>query len=118
MSVNRIWHWVFSVISFLSIGIAGVAVSGQVASGVARPVQADIAEFSAITEFESRIEKVNFKAGDRHHMLRKSRIDYYIDLARNSARQGWGYQEQDAIRRAKLILAHHVSKGLNDNAPG
>lgn len=117
MVANQIWHWFFSVISFLSIGIAGMAVSGQITAGVNQPTH-NYGEFTEITAFETRIEKVNFVLHNRRHALRKARIDYYVDLARDSARQGWGYQEQDAIRRAKLILDHHVSQGLTENEPG
>ncbi|GGW89990.1 hypothetical protein [Alteromonas halophila] len=117
MFANRVWHCFFSVVSFLSFAIAGMAVSGQITAGDFDTAPA-VGEYSAITNFEARIDKVSFAADNRHHALRKARIDYYVDLARNSARQGWGYQEQDAIRRAKLILDHHVAQGLNDNEPG
>ena len=94
-----------------------MAVSGQIAASVNQPNQ-NYGAYSEITDFESRIENVNFVPQNRRHALRKARIDYYVDLARDSARKGWGYQEQDAIRRAKLILDHHVSQGLTENEPG
>lgn len=63
-----------------------------------------------IVNFEKHLSAIPFDETIRDHRLRLSRIQYYLQQAKNYQQNGWYYNRNDAIERAENILEHHQSK--------
>ncbi|WP_394224315.1 hypothetical protein [Alteromonas gracilis] len=107
--------WVYSglVLSaiIVIVGVIGqgkLSVSQATAEDAERPVHADI------RQIESAFSLVEFDLTKKTHLLRKTRLDYYITQAKQADLRGWAFKREEYVERAENILGHHLTQYAND----
>lgn len=113
----NILKWVYSGIVatavFVIIGIVGqgkLSVSQATADDAKRPIHADIAKV------EQTFSLVEFDLSKKAHLLRKTRLDFYIAQAKQADLRGWKFKRDEFVERAENILSHHLTQYANDVA--
>ena len=107
--------WIYSgiVVSALIV-VVGVLGQGKLSVGqataddVERPVHADI------RNVERRFSLVDFDLKKKAHLLRKTRLDFYISQAKQADLRGWKFKRDEFVERADNILSHHLSQYASD----
>ena len=113
----NVLKWVYSAI-FVSVIIVLIGVVGQgklfvsqaTADDVERPVHADIAHV------EKSVLLADFDMSRKNHLLRKTRLDFYIAQAKQADLRGWKFKRDEFVERAENILSHHLTQYANDAA--
>ena len=107
--------WIYSgiVVSALIVvvGVLGqgkLSVSQAPADDVERPLHADI------QKVERRFSLVEFDLKNKAHLLRKTRLDFYIAQAKQADLRGWKFKRDEFVERADNILSHHLMQYAND----
>ncbi|GFD67816.1 hypothetical protein [Alteromonas sp. KUL106] len=107
--------WVYSgiVVSvvIVLIGVLGqgkLSVSQATADDAERPVHADI------VKVEQTFSLVEFDLSKKAHLLRKTRLDFYIAQAKQADLRGWKFKRDEFVERAENILSHHLTQNAND----
>ena len=107
--------WIYSgiVVSALIVvvGVLGqgkLSVSQATADDVERPLHADI------QKVERRFSLVEFDLKNKAHLLRKTRLDFYIAQAKQADLRGWKFKRDEFVERADNILSHHLTQYAND----
>ena len=67
-----------------------------------------------IQKVERRFSLVEFDLKNKAHLLRKTRLDFYIAQAKQADLRGWKFKRDDFVERADNILSHHLMQYAND----
>lgn len=111
----NVLKWVFSgiVVSVIIVlvGMLGqgkLSVSQATADDAKRSVHADI------RKVEQTLSLVEFDLSQKAHLLRKTRLDFYIAQAKQADLRGWKFKRDELVERAENILSHHLTQYAND----
>ncbi|WP_334020328.1 hypothetical protein [Alteromonas sp. S015] len=111
----NVLKWVFSgiVVSvvIVLVGMLGqgkLSVSQATADDAKRKVHADIGKV------EQTLSLVEFDLSKKAHLLRKTRLDFYIAQAKQADLRGWKFKRDEFVERAENILSHHLTQYAND----
>ena len=104
-------RWFFSGI-VVSLLIVLVGVFGNGDTFVSRATAEDTAKpyHGNITKIEKTYTRVEFDLSKKTHLLRKSRMDYYIAQAKQADKRGWDYKRDQMLERVENMLAHHLTQ--------
>ena len=86
------------------VGNGNTFVSQATAEDNAKPYHTDI------TDVEETYTSMEFNVNRKTHLLRKTRIEYYLAQAKQADKRGWDHQRKDIMRRVENILAHHLTQ--------
>ena len=107
--------WVYSglVVSaiIVIVGVIGqgkLSVSQASADDEQRPVHMDI------QKVQRNFSLVEFDLSKKAHLLRKTRLEHYIALAKQADLRGWKFKRDEFVERAENILNHHLTQYADD----
>ena len=91
-------------------GQGKLSISQATADDAERTVQADI------VKVEQTLSLVEFDLSKKAHLLRKTRLDFYVKQAKQADLTGWKFKRDEFVERAENILSEHLSQYANDIA--
>ncbi|TKB02332.1 hypothetical protein E5672_14585 [Alteromonas portus] len=107
----NVLKWVYSgIVVTLVIALVGMfgqgklSVSRATADDAERPVHMDI------QKVERNLSLVEFDLSKKAHLLRKTRLEYYIAQAKQADVRGWKFKRDEFVERAENILSHHLTQ--------
>ncbi|MBT3136706.1 hypothetical protein KL866_16700 [Alteromonas sp. ALT199] len=92
------------------VGQGNLFVSQATADDVQRPVHADI------VKVEHKFSLVEFDLSRKAHLLRKTRLDFYIAQAKQADLRGWKFKRDEFVERVENIISHHLTQHASDTA--
>ena len=95
---------------FVRGGQGKLSISQATADDAERTVHADI------VKVEQTLSLVEFDLSKKAHLLRKTRLDFYVKQAKQADLRGWKFKRDEFVERAENILSHHLSQYANDIA--
>ena len=113
----NVLKWVYSAI-VVSVVIALIGLFGQGKLSISQAT-ADDAERTVhadIVKVEQTLSLVEFDLSKKAHLLRKTRLDFYVKQAKQADLRGWKFLRDEFVERAENILSHHLSQYANDIA--
>lgn len=104
-------RWIYSGILFsLLLVFVGMFGNGTFSVGQAS-AEDEAKEFSAnIKQMEKRFSLATFDLKRKSHLLRKLRMDYFIEQAKQADIRGLDHKRDNLIERADNVLNHHLNQ--------
>jgi hypothetical protein len=104
-------RWLFSgIVLSASIVVAGVVGNGFAFMSQAEAGSGDAQFHMGIVNIERAYKLTEFDVSKKQHLLRKTRVEYYIAEAKQADIRGWTYKREQLVERAQGLLSYHQSR--------
>ena len=104
-------RWLFSgILLSVSVVVAGVLGNGFAFMSQAEAGSGNAQFHTGIVKIERAYKLTDFDVSKKQHLLRKTRVEYYIAQAKQADIRGWTYKREQLVERAQGLLSYHQTR--------